>query len=118
MSDYKKWGDLGEDLASEFLERKGLRILKRNYRNSIGEIDIVAMDKGTLVIVEVKARRNRNYGYPREAVHASKQKNIILVTESFLSEHNLWSLPVRFDVVEVYLDEGRIVHIPEAFICE
>ena len=68
MTDYKRFGYKAEDLAADFLRRKGYDIVAVNYTTFFGEIDIVARHKGTTVFVEVKARRSERFGIPAEAV--------------------------------------------------
>ena len=116
-------GQLGEDLAVALLEEKGYRVLERNYRFGREEIDVVAFqptprnDGGTIVFVEVKARRGRGYGDPEAAVDAAKQAAIRRVAEAYLHERRLIPSPVRFDVVAVVLGTGApvITHFEHAF---
>lgn len=77
MTDYKRFGYKGEDLAADFLRRKGYDIVAVNYTTSFGEIDIVARYKGTTVFVEVKSRRSERFGVPAEAVHYRKRKKLL-----------------------------------------
>lgn len=67
-------GNIGEEAAADYLCKEGYVILERNYRRSIGEIDIIANNKETLVFVEVKTRSNTRYGFPAEAVHYHKRQ--------------------------------------------
>ena len=71
----KQVGSKGEDLAAEFLKDKGYRIIGRNYKTPIGELDIIAKDGETLVFVEVKTRSSNAFGYPFEAVGSRKNTN-------------------------------------------
>jgi putative endonuclease len=64
----KPLGSKGEDLAVRFLEKKGYRILSRNFRTPVGEIDVIAEDRNTLVFIEVKTRTDDSFGHPFEAV--------------------------------------------------
>ena len=96
--------DLGisaEKAAAVFLKDKGYKILSTNYRTRLGEIDIVAKEKDTLVFVEVKARRSDRFGLPQEAVTARKQRQISKAALSFLKENNLLDKKARFDVVSL-----------------
>lgn len=103
-----------EERACEYLMEKGLQIVERNFQVRQGEIDIVARDKGTLVFVEVKYRRNSHAGLPQEAVTYKKQKQISRVALFYLSFHKLpLSTPCRFDVVAICKDE--VCWIPNAF---
>ena len=73
----RNYGMAAEEAAALFLEEKGIRILERNFRSYHGEIDIIALEKETILIVEVKMRRNKECGTPAEAVNLKKQKRII-----------------------------------------
>ena len=68
-------GTWGENFAASYLRKQGLKILQRNLRTPVGEIDIVARDRKALVFVEVKTRQSRQYGTPQEAVGAHKQRH-------------------------------------------
>src|SRR3954468_19557126 len=92
-------GITGEDLAARELEARGYAILKRRYRVAAGEIDIVARDGATLVVVEVKARGSREFGSAAEAVTPVKQRKLIRLAEEYLMRHHLQDCPCRFDVV-------------------
>ena len=98
-------GNLGEDIASAFLQQKGYAVIRRNFLCRVGEIDIIAQKDEYLCFVEVKLRRNASYGEAREFVTRSKQKKIILAAKYYLSK-NLTELQPRFDVVEVYMPDG------------
>ena len=98
-------GNLGEDIASAFLQKKGYAVIRRNFSCRVGEIDIIAQNGEYLCFVEVKLRKNADHGEAREFVTRSKQKKIILAAKYYLSK-NRTELQPRFDVVEVYLPEG------------
>jgi putative endonuclease len=93
-----------------------MRIITRNYRTSQGEVDLIARDGGTLVFVEVKARRR---GDPAEAVTPEKQRRLTRAALHFLRRHRLLETPCRFDVVAVvWPDAGRapaVEHLRDAF---
>ena len=100
--DYRQeLGLLGEDLAVRELERRGYAILARRYRTRFGEIDIVAEDRGVVVFVEVKARRNARYGSAVEAVSWWKQRRISTMALDYLSRTRRPNVPCRFDVVAI-----------------
>lgn len=110
----RETGVFFEERACEYLKEKGLRIVERNFRIRQGEIDIVARDKGTLVFVEVKYRKDALSGLPQEAVTYKKQKQISKVALFYLSFHKLsLSTPCRFDVVAICGE--KISWIPNAF---
>lgn len=111
-------GRWGEDEAVHFLRRNGVKILQRNYRTPVGEIDIVAQHRKQLVFVEVKARRTTHYGTPQEAVDERKQRQIIRTAQWYISEHKVDRLQPRFDVIAVMPDlngQAQIDHVANAF---
>ena len=112
-------GIFGENAACAELERRGYAILARRYHTRAGELDIVAMDGGTLVFVEVKARTTSDYGDPAEAVTPGKQAKVTAMARDYLVRMEVGDVPCRFDVVTVILDEnGRPASLtvyPNAF---
>ncbi|WP_353093868.1 YraN family protein [Tissierella praeacuta] len=109
-------GRKGEMIARQYLISKGYRILKTNYRNKIGEIDIIAMDSNILVFVEVKTRTSTNFGYAYEAVNRRKQEKIIYCSQLYIGETNLKDYQIRYDIIEVYLAANiKINHIENSF---
>jgi putative endonuclease len=103
-------GKLGEDLACAELSRLGYAILARRYRTKYGEIDIVARDGSTIVIVEVKTRAGTTFGHPAEAVTGLKQRQMLRMGTDFLLRRKLVDQPCRFDVVAVNI-EGTVPRI-------
>ncbi len=110
-------GRWGEDIAARYLRKKGMKILGRNVRSPVGELDIVAQHGRTLVFVEVKTRRGVSHGHPQEAVGATKQRQIMRAAQWYLVERKLDRLQPRFDVVAVRGDGefADIEHFPGAF---
>lgn len=105
-------GQHGEQLALRYLRRKGYALLCRNYRYGHYEIDLVMQDGDYVVFVEVKARTDgERFGTPAMAVGREKQRCLLLAAQGYLLEHGCAESPARFDVVEVYLAEGKIQHI-------
>lgn len=100
-------GREGEDLALGFLKKEGYRILAKNYRSRLGEIDIVARDKDTICFVEVKTRQFLESGEPLEAVNALKQRKISKTALGYLKEKHLLDRKARFDVVAVTYSENK-----------
>jgi putative endonuclease len=94
-------GRLGEQLAADFLERSDLRILDRNWRCPDGEIDIVALERRTLVICEVKTRSSGRYGTPLEAISARKRVRLRKLAVNWVQAHGLFYEEIRIDVVGV-----------------
>ncbi len=112
----KQIGSEGEALAVEHLKEKGYKIIEKNYKTPIGEIDIIAEDKNTVVFVEVKTRSSDFFGCPFEAVGAKKQQKLKSLALFYLKQKGK-ELPARFDVLSIYLKDGKeeIQHIKDAF---
>lgn len=115
MNEAKRRGDAGERMAARALQKKGYRILERNFTAGRHEIDLIAKDGDTVVFVEVKTRSEGGFGLPCEAVTVQKQRFLRLAALSYLKQNNLLERAARFDVVEVYRDSGQIRHIENAF---
>lgn len=94
--------------AARFLGAKGLRVLEQGYRCRVGEIDLVCRDGATLVIVEVRARRDRGHGSAADSVDRRKQRKLVQATRHYLMRHPQWAeAPLRFDVVAIDDIESR-----------
>ncbi|MDX2250071.1 MAG: YraN family protein [Bacteroidia bacterium] len=120
MAEHNDLGKHGEDLAAGLLETKGYHILDRNYRYLKGEVDIVALrlDPAELVFVEVRTRSNTRHEYPEETVSPQKQAMIFKVADSYLYEKQMFTVPVRFDIIAISMDNPEhplIHHIEDAF---
>lgn len=101
------FGRRGERAAERYLKRHGYRILQRNFRAAGAEIDLVAAEGGTLVFVEVKARRGVGTGTPQEAVDGRKQRRIRRAAEIYVARMDAHDNPIRFDVVAILMDRGE-----------
>lgn len=101
-------GKWGEDVACDELKRRGYAILARRYRTRMGEIDIVARHHDTLVVVEVKTRRDGRFGGGAAAVTWWKQRRLSQMALDFMVRHGLTSRPCRFDVVVVDREPDRV----------
>lgn len=118
--DTRELGAWGEKKAANYLRLRGYRIIAQNCRFRQGEIDIVASKRGYIVFVEVKLRKNSNFGEAKEFVTAAKQQRIIAAAQLWLQQ-NETDLQPRFDVIEVYAPNGmsdrsvKINHIENAF---
>jgi putative endonuclease len=117
LNQKQKFGEQGETIAARHLKKKGYKILERNYRTKLGEIDIIASDKDTIVFVEVKSRRSWQFGNPKEAVTFEKQRKISKVALYYLKSNNRSNSRARFDVVAVTVtrDKPQIEIIKNAF---
>lgn len=102
----RKTGAKYEKQAADYLERQGVEILARNYRNRKGEIDLIGRDSEYTVFFEVKYRRDRSKGTPEEAVHYGKQKNICMVADYYRMIHQMGEfVPIRYDVIAICGEE-------------
>jgi putative endonuclease len=115
-------GRRGEDVAVEYLQRKGLVVLARNWRCREGELDVVATEHGRagprLVVCEIKTRSGTRYGEPAEAVTGRKAQRIRRVTRAWLATHAVPWCEIRFDVVAIVARPGRpltLRHYVDAF---
>lgn len=112
-------GQQGETLGEALLIKQGYQILRRNYRNKIGEIDLIAEDRGTVCFVEVKLRKTTRFGEPKEAITFAKKRKLYLMALCFLKEtYGHTDKKSRFDVVTVQedgADQHQVVLIKNAF---
>jgi len=113
----KQFGDEGEEIAVKLLKKKGYEIIERNYRYGKGEIDIIAKDPGTnfTVFVEVKSRKNLEFGDPVYAVTKNKIKQIKRMAELYLYDKEIDEIDCRFDVITVLL-RGKLKPVIEHYV--
>lgn len=114
-------GEIGEDIAVEFLISKGFQIIERNFYHGHGEIDIIANDPSDnyLVFVEVKTRNSLEFGDPAYAINKKKISQIKKIAELFLASKNIQDRDCRFDVITILLDNPenpKIEHYVNAFM--
>ena len=109
-------GKKGEERALVALKRDGYKIIEKNYRNPLGEIDIIAEENGYLVFVEVKKRNTPKFGGPLNAVDGKKKRHIIRSAMFYLKDHKCFDKKVRFDVVGI--DSNGVQIIKHAFMVE
>ncbi|MEK9176217.1 MAG: YraN family protein [Patescibacteria group bacterium] len=98
---------LGEELATEFLKKKGYKIIERNFRKGYGEIDIIAVHKNTLVFVEVKTRTSNQFGTPFEQISYFKLKTLIKTVQFYKVLNPKLPESLRIDAISVILDENN-----------
>lgn len=121
MDDRRRFGNVGEQLAAEFLQSQGMSILASQYKKPFGEIDLIAQDGDEVVFVEVKARATKTFGHPEDSVTPEKVGHILRVAQSYLTQQQVEG-PWRIDVlaVEYHQTPPKITHlknidIPERF---
>lgn len=107
----------GEDAAALYLARLGMRVVARNWRLKLGELDVVAMDGNTLVFVEVKTKDNSRFADPALSVGLRKQRKLRLLAEAYIAMARPSFVNCRFDVVSVVADANgpTLRHICQAF---
>ncbi len=114
-------GELGERAAKKQLKRQGLKFLTANYRSPRGEIDLVMRDKDCLVFVEVKTRSSEEWVRPAAAVDGERRRRLTRAGLDYLRLLRNPPVKVRFDIVEVLLEDGavrEIRHLPNSFAME
>ena len=105
----------GEKAAENWLRHeKGMICLERRYRTKLGEIDLIMLDHGTIVFVEVKTRLTGNTGLGLQTINQTKQKRIANAATWYLLTHQSMNASVRFDAVEIH-GNGQVLYIPNAF---
>ena len=97
-------GAIYEEIASNYLIEQGIKIITKNYQIKQGEVDIIAEDKDYLIFVEVKYRKNADFGYPYEAVSKTKQRKICLVARQYCYMNQI-AKQVRYDVISICGEE-------------
>jgi putative endonuclease len=116
MAQHNLLGNKGEMLAARYLAGEGLAILEYNWRSGHKEIDLIAKERDIYVFIEVKTRRNENFGDASEAVTPQKMSNIIAAAEAYIKKKEI-DAPIRFDIVTIVGngDTHEIEHIRDAF---
>ena len=116
MAEHNDLGKKGEELAADFLEKKGYQILERNWRQWRNEIDVIAMDGKYLVIIEVKTRQSNYFMEPETAVTRDKQRALIRAANAYVRYKNI-NCEVRFDILSILISKTseQIHHIEDAF---
>lgn len=109
-------GMWGENVAADYLQKKGMKIIERNFRCRLGEIDIIARQGGYLVFIEVRTRSSAICGLPQESITAAKVKKVRRLAQFYLAQKSLANVNVRFDVVAVFCTgDTTVTHIENAF---
>ncbi len=114
----RKTGDIGEQIAVDYLKNNGYKILEKNYQKPWGEIDIIAQNQG-LIFIEVKTRTNTKIAFPEENVNFNKQRKLIRAAETYLLEKNHSpETPWQIDVIAIELNlkirKANLKHIKNA----
>jgi putative endonuclease len=108
MAQHNNTGLMGEQMAKEYLLKKGFSILHQNWRHSHWEVDVIASIKNTLHFIEVKTRRTQKFGYPENDVSKKKIENLINASEEYLFLYPQWKL-IQFDVLSITIQKNKPV---------
>lgn len=103
----REYGKKGEEIAGKFLEKKGIKILSRNYCTKYGEIDLIGIKNKTIIFIEVKLRNNKSFGLPSEAIDYKKVQKIKNTAMVYITENDLNDKDCRFDVISILYDNIR-----------
>jgi len=117
MAQHNELGKLGEELALEYLLKKGYKIVAKNYRYLKAEVDIIAKKENLLVAVEVKTRSSNYYENPQDAVNQKKIKLLVSAMNNYVEENDL-DVEVQFDIIAITKNKNNfdIKHIEDAFL--
>lgn len=115
LGNKSEFGRNAEDLAERWLKKRGFKIIFRNFRTKIGEIDIIALRKSQIHFIEVKARRSNEYGTPAQAVDRNKVKKILRVSEFFLKKFPQYKdYDLKYDFLGISLqDKINFEYLPD-----
>lgn len=108
-------GQAAEQLAADYLQRQGLRLLSRNFSCRFGEIDLIMQDATTLVFIEVRQRKSRAFGGAGASITAAKRQKLMLAAQTYLQQHG--DAACRFDaiLIEGALQENSIEWLRNVF---
>ena len=107
-------GRLGEDVAVRYLQANGFIIIQQNFRCRLGEIDIIAKEKGVTVFVEVRSRASGSYGLPQESVGFKKQNKLRKLAHYYIVRYEIYD-DCRFDVLAIMFEQDNVVRSIEHF---
>ncbi|MCQ0110251.1 YraN family protein [Zhouia amylolytica] len=116
MATHNDLGKKGEQLAAEYLSKKGYEVLERNYRFQKAEIDLIAIKENTLCVIEVKARSTNVFQNPEDAITQKKIKLLVKAIDNYVYENDL-DVEVRFDIITILKtsESLTIQHFEDAF---
>ena len=116
MAKHNALGKKGEEIALDFLSKKGYDILEKNYRYQKHEVDIIARKKDILVVVEVKTRSTTEFGNPQDFVKPKQIQSLVTVINHYIEDHDL-DVEVRFDIIAIIENNSgtSIEHLADAF---
>lgn len=111
----QKTGRRGEDIAADYLHEKGYAVVERNFRYRRAEVDLIVRNSNLLVFIEVKTRRNTDFGFPESFVSPEQAELIVAAADHYVREQK-WEGLIRFDIVAITLEPDiKIEHFEDAF---
>jgi len=117
MAQHNDLGKKGEQLAVDFLQKKGYAILERNFRHQKAEVDIIARKEGVICAVEVKTRSTPEFGNPQDFVKPKQIQQLVKAMDFYITNNDL-EVELRFDIVAIIKNKlgTRIEHLEDAFL--
>ena len=111
-------GNLGEEAAVKAIKKQGYKVIERNYRTKMGEIDIIAKDGEYTCFIEVRLRKNNNFGSPADTIDVRKQQKLIKTAKYYAVTKKIYDTPMRFDAVLINADAkgGKLTNIKTEII--
>lgn len=106
MAYHNNTGHLGEEMAIEYLLKKGFNILHKNWRHSHWEVDVIASFNDTLHFIEVKTRKTNKFGFPEDDVTKKKMENLINASEGYLFLYPQWK-QIQFDILSISIFKNQ-----------
>lgn len=117
MAEHNELGEMGEQIAVDFLIKNEYKILERNYRYLKAEVDIIAIKSNVLAVIEVKTRSSDYYGKPQDFVNPKKIKLLLSAIDYYVIQKDL-DVEVRFDIIAIIYQKNKtkIEHLEDAFL--
>ena len=117
MAQHNELGKKGEQMAIDYLAKKGYAIIEKNWRYLKAEVDIIAQKENTLVAVEVKTRSSDYFGDPQDFINPKKIKLLVMAMNEYVISKDL-DIEVRFDIIAILQNKNKttIEHIEDAFL--
>ncbi len=117
MAQHNELGKIGEELAVDFLIKKGYKIRAKNWRYLKAEVDIIAQKENTLIAVEVKTRTSDYFGDPQDFITKKKIKLLVMAMHEYVVSRNL-DVDIRFDIIAILRNQKgtKIEHLEDAFL--
>jgi len=117
MAAHNDLGKKGEDLAADYLLKKGYKIVARNFSFQKAEVDIIARKDNVLAIIEVKTRSTPDFGNPQEFVKGRQIQRLVKAVDHFVNDHNM-DVEVRFDIIAIIKNKAgtKLEHLEDAFV--